>query len=464
MLLKQYYLGCLAHASYIIGDEKTKTAVIVDPQRDVDHYIADADAQGMTIKHVFLTHFHADFVSGHLELRDRVGAELHLGAAAKTEYAVTGMRNEDELVLGHVRLVTLETPGHTPESMTILVYDLQKSADTPQAALTGDTLFIGDVGRPDLGASVGWTAHDLASLLYDSLHTKLLPRIPDDALIYPAHGAGSLCGKSLSEDTYSTMGVQRQYNYALQPMEKSAFIDMVTADQPEAPSYFSYDAEMNTKERQTLDAALEGSLKPLSLEQVLVLRDEGAQLLDVREGDDFAGAHLTGSINIDLDGKFASWAGALMAHDRPIVLIASAGSQEEAAMRLGRIGFDHVVGYLQDGMMALAKRDDLVGRIDRITALTLQEQTQEGRSLCVIDVRAAGEREANAIPGSLHIPLPQLPRQLADIPRETSVVVYCAGGYRSAIAASLLKLHQFPVMDLVGGISAWEAAGLPSGT
>lgn len=465
MLLKQYYLGCLAHASYLLGDDDTRTAVVVDPQRDVDHYIADAEAHGYTIRHVLLTHFHADFVAGHLELRDRVGAQIHLGAAAKTEYAATGMNDDDEIAFGQVRLVTLQTPGHTPESMCVIVYDLDKSDDIPQAVLTGDTLFIGDVGRPDLGASVGWTAHDLAALLYDSLHTKLLPRIPDEALVYPAHGAGSLCGKSLSEETFSTMGVQRQYNYALQPMDKATFIELVTADQHEAPSYFSYDAEMNTKERQTLDQSLQGSLTPLSLEQVLALHGDGAQLLDVREGDDFAGAHLSGSVNIDLDGKFASWAGALLAHDRPIVLIASPGSQDEAALRLGRIGFDRVVGYLQDGMMALASRDDLVGRLERITALTLQEQLEAGGTHCVLDVRAAGEFEESHIPDATHIALPQLLRRLADVPRDRPVIVHCAGGYRSAVAASLLQLHGFDqVLDLVGGMSAWEAAGLQTVT
>ncbi len=384
MLLKQYYLGCLAHASYLLGDDESKTAVVVDPQRDVDQYITDAEARGLTIRHVFLTHMHADFVAGHLELRDRVGAQIHHGASATTEYASIPMHDDDELAFGKVRLVSLETPGHTPESMCVLVYDLEKSTESPQAALTGDTLFIGDVGRPDLGAAVGWSAHDLASMLYDSLHTKLLPRVPDDALIYPAHGAGSLCGKSLSEETYSTMAVQRQYNYALQPMDKESFVELVTADQPEAPSYFSYDAQMNAKEHQTLDESLEGSLTPLSLDEVLALRDENAQLLDVREGDDFAGAHLIGSINIDLDGKFASWAGSLLAHDRPIVLIAAPGSQEEAAIRLGRIGFDRVAGYLAEGMMSLANRSRSAARLSIVFCLGsgFSPRTTRSQHLC----------------------------------------------------------------------------------
>ncbi|MFP6645377.1 MAG: rhodanese-like domain-containing protein [Candidatus Latescibacterota bacterium] len=379
---------------------------------------------------------------------------------ATTEFASTPM-HDDELVFGQARLVCLETPGHSPDSICLLVYDLEKSADVPQAVLTGDTLFIGDVGRPDLCASPGRTAQDLGAMLYDSLHTKLLPRVPDDALIYPAHGAGSLCGKSLSEETYSTMAVQRQYNYALQPMAREAFIQLVMADQPDVPSYFSHDVAMNAKEHQTLDASLEGSLQPLSLDEVLALRDDGAQLLDVRDGDDFAGAHLLGSINTGLDGKFATWAGALLVPDRAIVLTGSPGSREEAAMRLGRIGFDNVAGYLADGMMALAGRSDLVGRVERITALTLQEQRQGGQSPHVIDVRGPGEREESQIPDSVHIPLLTLPEHLDDVPRDRPVIVYCAGGYRSAVAASLLQVNGFDhVQDLVGGTTAWEAAGL----
>ncbi|NKB72109.1 MAG: MBL fold metallo-hydrolase [Candidatus Latescibacteria bacterium] len=465
MILKQYYLGCLAHASYLIGDRQTGTAVVVDPQRDIDQYLADAQAQDLRIRHVFLTHIHADFVAGHLELRDRVGARIHVGAQVQTEYEATPMADDDQLCFGQVKLVTLQTPGHTPESICILVYDLTQSAETPQAVLTGDTLFIGDVGRPDLGASAGWNSTDLAALLYDSLHSKLLPRLPDETLVYPAHGAGSLCGKSLSEETYSTMGVQRQYNYALQAMDKDTFVNLVTADQPEAPSYFSYDAALNTKERQTLETSLASSLKELPLDQVLALQRSGTQVLDVREGDDFAGAHLQGSVNIDLDGKFASWAGALLAHDRPIVLIAAPGTQEEAAMRLERIGFDEVAGYLQDGMMALAQRPDLVASIERITALTVDELGREGDQLHLTDVRAPGEYADGHIRGAVNIPLQQLPNELAQLPRDQHLVVYCAGGYRSAIAASLLRLHGFAqVSDLVGGFSAWGAAGLPSAT
>ncbi|MBI1894247.1 MAG: MBL fold metallo-hydrolase, partial [Candidatus Rokubacteria bacterium] len=301
MILKQYYLGCLAHASYLVGDEETHTAVVVDPQRDIGQYLEDARQQGLEIRYVFLTHFHADFVAGHLELRDRVGARICLGARAEAEYAFTPMNDGDALELGKVRLKVLETPGHTPEAISILVYDLAKDERSPHAVLTGDTLFIGDVGRPDLMASVGSTASELAGMLYDSLRGKLLT-LPDETLVYPAHGAGSMCGKNLSSDTVSTIGVQRRYNYALQPMSKEEFVALVTADQPEPPDYFAYDAMLNRRERPTLDEALLHEITPLSSDQVLELQAKGAQVVDTRAPQDFAGAHLAGSINIGLIG------------------------------------------------------------------------------------------------------------------------------------------------------------------
>src|ERR1700675_5407 len=268
MILKQYYLGCLAHASYLLGDEPSSTAIIVDPQRDIQQYLAHAEKLGLQIRHVFLSHFHADFVAGHLELRDRCGASIHLGARAQAEYAFFAMKDGDTLDFPGMRLQVLETPGHTIESISILVFDLKKDSAKPYAVLTGDTLFIGDVGRPDLRASLGWTAHDLGSHLYDSLHNRLLP-LPDETLVYPAHGAGSLCGKKLSSDTVSSLGDQRRLNYALQPMSKEEFIRLVTADQPDPPQYFTYDAILNTRERVTLDTNLERVLHTIDLDEVL---------------------------------------------------------------------------------------------------------------------------------------------------------------------------------------------------
>src|SRR5713226_4831211 len=278
MILHQFYLNCLAHASYLIGDEQTRVAAVVDPQRDIDQYLTLAGAHGLRIAHVFLTHLHADFIAGHLELRDGAGATIYLGAAAKAEYAFTPLHDGDRVEIGRVRLQAIETPGHTPESISIAVYDLDRRDTTPHAVLTGDTLFIGDVGRPDLRAALGWSATDLGGLLYESLRTKLMA-LPDASLVYPAHGAGSLCGKAISKETVSTIGEQRRSNYALQPMTKAAFVDLVTADQPEAPPYFVYDAVLNSKERPTLEEALERELKPLELDRVLELQAGAAQVL-----------------------------------------------------------------------------------------------------------------------------------------------------------------------------------------
>ena len=457
MIFKQYYLNCLAHASYLIADESTRVAAVVDPQRDVDRYIEDARQQGLEIRHVFLTHAHADFIAGHLELRDRAGAAIHLGARAKAEYAFTPMRNGDTVRLGaDVALQVLETPGHTPESICILVHDA-KAPDDPWAALTGDTLFVGDVGRPDLHASLGWAPEDLAALLYDSLHEKLLA-LPDATRVYPAHGAGSLCGKALGAESFSTIGIQRHMNYALQPMSKSEFVGMVTADQPDAPAYFPYDAVLNTKERPTLDRVLEEALKPLPLDAVLRLQREGAQLLDVREAPFFEAAHLAGSLNIGLGGQYATWAGTLLDRERPILLIAEPGREYEAAMRLGRIGFDRVAGYLADGMLALESRPELVATTERVSPEELAEELHQTAPPFVLDVRAPRECSQNRIEGSVNIPLNQLPARLAEVPRDRRVVVHCAAGYRSAIAASLLQQQGFEnLADLAGGMQAWAA-------
>jgi hydroxyacylglutathione hydrolase len=460
VVLKQYYLGCLAHASYLVADEEAGTAAIVDPQRDVDEYVADAEALGCRIDHVLLTHLHADFLAGHLELRDRVGARIYLGARAEAEYAFTPLADGDAVELGRVRLVALETPGHSPESISILVFDLDVDAGTPHAVLTGDTLFIGDVGRPDLRASLGWSAEDLGALLYDSVREKLLP-LPDETIVYPAHGAGSLCGKNLSTDTVSTMGVQRRYNYALQPMTREEFVGVVTADQPDSPAYFTYDAVLNAKERPTLEQALAEGLTPLSLDQVLELADGGAQVLDTRTSVDYEGAHLVGTVNIGLDGSFATWSGTLLDHDLPIVIIAAPDRVLEATTRLGRIGFDGVAGYLQGGMLAAERRPDLIERTERITAATLAEQLAEADPPFVLDVRAENEVGEVSVEGSVNIPLSRLLERLDELPRDRPIVVHCSSGYRSSTAASLLRRAGLAhVADLVGGLS--RPLALPS--
>jgi hydroxyacylglutathione hydrolase len=460
MILHQFYLNCLAHASYLVGDEQTHTAAVVDPQRDIDQYLRVAAEHGLRIAHVFLTHLHADFIAGHLELRDRAGATIYLGAAARAEYAFTPLGDGDCVEMGRVRLQAIETPGHTPESISIAVYDLDRSDPAAHAVLTGDTLFVGDVGRPDLRAALGWTAADLGGLLYDSLRSKLLA-LPDASLVYPAHGAGSLCGKALGPETVSTIGEQRRSNYALQPMSKAAFVALVTADQPEAPPYFTYDAILNSKERPTLDEALARELNPMTLELVLALQRTGGQILDTRDAAEFAAAHLAGSLNIGLGGQYATWAGTLLSRDRPIVIIADPGREHEAATRLGRIGFDHIVGYLQDGLRSLESRADLTAATERVSAGLAAERLAQGDPLAV-DVRTPREREQKFVAGSLSIPLNHLADRIQELPNDRPLLVYCAGGYRSSIAASLLQQRGFTrVSEIAGGLAAWESANLP---
>jgi rhodanese-related sulfurtransferase/glyoxylase-like metal-dependent hydrolase (beta-lactamase superfamily II) len=461
MILKQYYLGCLAHASYLLGDEASSTAIIVDPQRDIQRYLEEAERLDLQIRHVFLSHFHADFVAGHLELRDRCGAAIHLGSRAQAEYAFVAMKDGDALEFPGLRLQVLETPGHTIESISILVFDLDKDRSKPYAVLTGDTLFIGDVGRPDLRASLGWSANDLGAYLYYSLQQKLLT-LPDETLVYPAHGSGSLCGKNLSSDTVSTLGVQRRMNYALQPMNKEEFIRLVTADQPDAPPYFTYDAILNTREHASLDTNLEQVVRPIGLDEVLRMGDAGAQILDVRDPAEYAKDHLAGSINIGLGGQYATWAGTVLDRVKPIIIVAEPGRQQEAALRLGRIGFDHVKGYLEGGMEALAGRPDLVWPTERITAPMVAEELAGADPPLLIDVRNPRECAAKRIAGSVNIPLNHLQERIAEIPRGRRIAVHCAGGYRSSIAASVL--HQYGITNLIemaGGLAAWEAAKLP---
>jgi len=464
MILKQFYLNCLAHASYLVGDEATHTAAVVDPQRDVDQYVACADEHGLRIAHVFLTHFHADFIAGHLELRDRTGAAIYLGAAAQAEYRFTPLHDGDVVAFGQVRLTALETPGHTAESISLLVYDLERSDTEPYAVLTGDTLFVGDVGRPDLRVALGWSASDLGGLLYESLRTKLLT-LPDASLVYPAHGAGSLCGKALSQETFSTIGEQRRSNYALQPMSKTAFVELVTADQPDAPPYFTYDAVLNSKERPTLDQALARQANPMTLDHLLALKTVGAQILDVRDPGEFASAHLAGSINIGLGGQFATWAGTVLSREKPIVIIADPGREHEAVTRLGRIGFDHVAGYLENGLATLESRPELTSHTERLSAQVAADRarsTERDAVPVVVDIRAPREREEKRLEGSIGIPLNHLVERLPELPRDRPLLVHCAGGYRSSIAASILQHHGFTrVSELAGGITAWEAAQLP---
>jgi rhodanese-related sulfurtransferase len=355
-----------------------------------------------------------------------------------------------------VRVKVLETPGHTPEGISLVVYDLATSVTNPHAVLTGDTLFIGDVGRPDLMASIGIRDTELAEMLYDSLHNKLL-KLPDPTLVYPAHGAGSMCGRNLSTDTVSTIGTQRSENYALQPMKQEEFVRMITKGQPEAPAYFGYDAKLNKEEHATLTEAMRRGLKPLSFEDLRELQSRGAQVVDVRDPIEFARGHLVESLNIGLMGKFATWAGIILDQKFPIVLIAEPGCEEEAIMRLGRIGFDHVAGYLDTGIQALAADTELVRETSRITATALAAELCTTHPPVVLDVRTKKEWEEGHIDHSLNIPLPHLLERLNEFSLGQKVVVHCASGYRSSIAASVLdRAGKVEAIDLIDGYEAWE--------
>jgi glyoxylase-like metal-dependent hydrolase (beta-lactamase superfamily II)/rhodanese-related sulfurtransferase len=461
VILEQFYLRCLAHASYLIGDSSSQTAIIVDPQRDVDIYVEAAERHRLRIQGVFLTHFHADFLAGHLELRQLTGATIYLGAKARAEYPFTPVGDGESLSFGRLRLQVLETPGHTIESISILVFDLDKDASQPYAVLTGDTLFVGDVGRPDLRAAVGWAPSVLARMLYHSLHDRLL-KLPDSTLIYPAHGAGSLCGRNLSPDTVSTLGDQRRMNYALRAMDEDAFVRLVTVDQPDAPDYFSYDAVLNTREHPTLDDALKRELKPLTLEAVLALQNAGAQVLDARDPSEFAQAHLRDSLNIGLEGRFATWAGTILDGKRPIIIIAEPTRETETALRLGRIGFDVVAGYLEGGINALEDRDDLIQQTRRVSAEEARAILSERHQPLVLDVRTRGEWEAGHIEPSVNIPLNHLIERVTEVPRNRKIIVLCQGGYRSSLAASLLQQRNYTdLVELASGMAGWEAAKQP---
>lgn len=458
MIFKQYYLGCLSHASYLVGDESSGRAVVVDPQRDVSQYLADAAQHGLRIERVIETHFHADFLSGHLELAEQVGATITYGSAAagRTEFPIEALTDGTRLQLGDpgsgVELEIRETPGHTPESISIVVRE-RASDEVPYGVLTGDTLFIGDVGRPDLLAAAGVTADELARQLYHSLHERLLT-LPDATKVFPAHGAGSACGKNLSTETVSTIGEQRRTNYALQPMSEAEFVEAVTQGQAAAPLYFQFAA---TKNRQAHEPLNEDELiESLSIDDVLAARERGAAVLDARDAADFAAAHLRGSINVGLGGRFAEYAGEVIAPGTPIVLVTDPGHEQEAKVRLARIGFDAVIGALDRPLDAFVDRPDLVDRSSRLTSTELAERLRSVDGVQVIDVRGPGEVAAGTIAGATTIQLPQLIARLDELDRERPVVAYCAGGYRSSIAASVLRSHGFgDVSDLLGGYGAW---------
>ena len=452
MEFKQFYLGCLSHASYYIGSGTE--AAVIDPQRDVQQYLDEADASGQKIKYVIETHSHADFVSGHVELAKKTGAQIVFGERANTQFPTLKVKDVDEFFIGDVRLRFMETPGHTPEGITVVAEEM-KTADggvsVPGKMFTGDTLFIGDVGRPDLIGSKGFTARQMGEMLYDSLHDKIL-KLPDDTEVYPAHGAGSLCGKSLSKETWSTLGEQRKFNYALQPMSKEQFVNIVAADQPEVPAYFPKSAAKN----------LEGSASLAELERPAALTTREIDsfdgvVIDVRPNTEYGAGHAANSVNIGLGGQFASWAGTMVPIGTPIAVVAAMREQvDEAFMRLARVGHETVKGYL------LA--DDYTGekkQIEQVPVVEVAERVKAEKGLQFVDVRRAAEHAAGHAARTVNIPLDKLAAEFDRLDPNLPTYVICQGGYRSSVGTSILENAGFgKIYNVTGGTGAWLAAGL----
>lgn len=449
MVFEQFYLECLSHASYLVGDSTTGHAVVVDPQRDVQQYIDRARELNLTITHVLETHFHADFLSGHLELAKATGATICYGSEARPQFPAHLLDDGERIVLGDVIIETRHTPGHTPESVSYVVFE-HADDSVPYGVLTGDTLFIGDVGRPDLLVSVGKTADELGHMLFASIQNKLLT-LPDPTRVFPAHGAGSACGKNLSTETSSTMGEQRRDNYALQFINADAFVAAVTEGQPDAPGYFVYDAILNQKNRDTLDEHAEPVR--LSIARLIEARDAGTQIIDTRDSQLFATGHLRGSINVGLSGRYAEYAGSVISPTDDIVIITDHGLATEAKVRLARIGYDRVVGWFP--VDDLADVPSEVDRASRLTAGEFAARRIEVPNLQLVDVRGEGEFMINHVSNAVNIPVAQLEKRMSELRTEVPTVVYCAGGYRSSIAASVLRASGFAdVSDVLGGFEA----------
>jgi hydroxyacylglutathione hydrolase len=455
MIFEQFYLGCLAHASYLIGSDGI--AAVIDPQRDVEIYLETAQRHNLQIAHVIETHLHADFVSGHVELAARSRATIYLGEGSGARFAHRAVRDGDEIRVGHCALRFLRTPGHTIESVCVLVTDLERGAE-PYAVFTGDTLFIGDVGRPDLDET--HTPAQLAGLLYDSIHSKLLT-LPDSVLVYPAHGAGSMCGRSISPERSSTIGRERQWNYALRPMTREQFVGLVTEGLPERPEYFHRDAKINREGAPTL--AELPALEPQAPQEVERLKERGVFVLDTRPANAFCSGHIPGSINIALGGQFASWAGTVLGLDCDIILVAEdLKSAGEARYRLARVGIERVRGFVADGISGWVREGFPLQSVDQWTVEDLHEELSGGSPPRVLDVRREPEWRDGHIPGALHRPLSKLSTDLRTLDPQARTAVHCKSGYRSAIACSLLKASAFRnVVNVLGGYDAWSAAGLP---
>lgn len=455
--IEQLYTGCLAQGAYYV--ESDGVAAIIDPLRDTRVYQERALERNARIAYVLETHFHADFVSGHLDLAAKTGAPVVFGPLANPEYAIHSAADGEILPLGKVSIKVLHTPGHTMESTCYLLLDEQQK---PQALFSGDTLFIGDVGRPDLAAKSDLSKEDLASYLFDSLRTKIMT-LPDTVVVYPAHGAGSACGKNLSKETFDTLGNQKKTNYALNAdLTREQFIAEVTEGLLPPPGYFPENVRINKQGYHSLETLKEKGLRALSAAEVeLIAGDREALILDTRSPQAFTDRHIPGSISIGLDGQFAPWVGALIPDImQPLILIAEAGREEEALTRLARVGYDGVLGYLDGGIEAWEKAGFETDNVPNISAAQLKELPIQDVS--VIDVRKTGEFLSSHIPSAVSAPLDDLNAHLSAFTADKTHYVHCAGGYRSVIAASILKsrgIHN--LVNILGGFSAIKEAGIP---
>lgn len=450
--IEQFYLGCLAHASYLVASEGA--AAVIDPQRDVDIYQEAATRLGVRILHVIETHLHADFVSGHNELAARTGAQVYVGEGSGATFPHVSVKDGDSIHFGQCRLDFLQTPGHTLESVSVVMTDLG-SPQRPRAIFTGDTLFVGDVGRPDLSAT--HTPQELAVLLYRSLHDKLLT-FPDDTEIFPAHGAGSLCGRQMGPERSSTLGRERKFNYALKARTSEEFVRLLTDNLPSRPEYFGREVELNRQGAAPLDQL--PALKPLSVEEVSRLMDQGVVMLDTRSAMEFAAAHVPGSVHVALSGQFASWAARVLGLDAKVILVGEDTEQiAQSRVRLARVGMESVVGYLEDGIAGWVKQGRTLDYIPQISGQECRElRGKEPDRVTILDVREPSEVEQGAIPGSVRIPLADVAARAATLDKNKLIVTHCKGGYRSSIATSLLRKAGFTdIANLTGGFDAWQA-------
>jgi hydroxyacylglutathione hydrolase len=461
MYFKPYYLGCLAHASYLLGGDNGE-AVVIDPRRDVEEYLADAKAAGLKIRYVLETHLHADFVSGHLELAQRTGATIYLGAATPVSFPHIAVHEGDTLTLGDVTLRFIETPGHTPEGISILAYVGEETE--PKMVFTGDTLFIGDVGRPDLAGWRGHGAEEQAHAMYHTLKEKLLT-LPETTEVWPAHGAGSACGRALSDERVSTIGREKTTDPALQTVlagDEEGFVRALMAGQSAMPGYFPHDVMRNKEGAESVEEVLARG-RALTPAQVEVLSEKGTLVLDTRTASEFGAGHVPGAVNIGLEGKFAPWVGNVLNADSPVILVTAPGQEEEAMTRLIRIGYENITGWLEGGMAGWKAAGGEVVTLPQMTAQELRQKQARKEAPQVLDVRANEEWEAGHMPDAKHIPLPELEQRMGELTVEP-LIVMCGSGYRSSIASSLLQRNgRHEITNLTGGWAAWTESGAETG-